>query len=81
VALLRRGGGNYSDSDSDSGTRNSPCSYDQPRGRGQLLSRRYCKHSVWSVRCASRTASEYQGALAVSCKYFKQSKWPYSAAN
>ena len=39
AALLRRGGGNYSDSDSDSGTRNSPCSYDQPRGRGQLLSR------------------------------------------
>jgi hypothetical protein len=23
-----------------------PCSYRQPRGRGQLLSRRYCKHSV-----------------------------------
>ena len=24
-----------------------PCSYRRPSGRGQLLSRRYCKHSVW----------------------------------
>ena len=22
-------------------------------------------------------AAEFQGALAVSCKYFKQSKWPF----
>ena len=35
---------------------------------------RYCKHSVWLFSCASRTASSSQGALAVSCKYFKQSK-------
>jgi hypothetical protein len=40
----------YSDSDSvsdyvsDSGTRNSPCSYRQPDGNGQLVSRRYC---IW----------------------------------
>ena len=67
---------NYSDSDSDSGTCNSPCSYRQLGGRGQLLSRRYCKHSG----CACRTAEEFQGALAVSCKYFKQSKWPCVAA-
>ena len=33
-------------SDSDSITRNSPCSYRQPSGKGQSLSRRYCKHSV-----------------------------------
>ena len=26
------------------------------------------------------TAAESHGALAVSCKYFKQSKWPFSAA-
>jgi len=57
-----------------SGTRSSPPSYRQPRGRGQLLSRRYCKHSVCLFSCAIRTASESQGALAVSCKYFKQSK-------
>jgi hypothetical protein len=37
-----------SDSDSDSGTCNSPSSYRQLGGRGQLLSRRYCKHSGWS---------------------------------
>ena len=34
-------------SDSDSITCNSPCSYRQPSGNGQSLSRRYCKHSVW----------------------------------
>ena len=61
-------------------TCNSPSSYRQPGGRGQLLSRRYCTHSGWLFLCASRTASEFQGALAVSCKYFKQSKWPFSAA-
>ena len=63
-----------------SGTRNSPRSYRQSHGRGQLLSRRYCTHSVWLFLCASRTASSSQGALAVSCKYFKQSKWPFLAA-
>ena len=31
-------------------------------------------------RARSRTARPSQGALAVSCKYFKQSKWPFSAA-
>ena len=45
-----------SDSDSDSGTCNSPSSYRQPHGKGQLLSRRYCTHSVWLFLCASRTA-------------------------
>ena len=65
----------YSDSDSDSATIcNSPSSYRQPSGNGQLLSRRYCKHSVWLFLCAFRTAQEFQGALAVSRKYFKQSK-------
>ena len=59
---------------------NSPRSYRQPDGNGQLLSRRYCKHSVCLFSCASRTARESHGALAVSCKYFKQSKWPFSAA-
>jgi hypothetical protein len=29
-----------------------PCSYRQPSGRGQLLSRRYCTHSVWLFSCA-----------------------------
>ena len=38
-------------------TRNTPCSYRQPSGNGQLLSRRYCKHSVWLFSCASRTAN------------------------
>ena len=60
---------------------NLPRSYRQPGGNGQLLSRRYCTHSGWLFRCATRTASEFQGALAVSCKYFKQSKWPFMAAN
>ena len=60
---------------------NAPCSYRQPGGRGQLLSRRYCKHSVWLFQCAPCTDAESHGALAVSCKYFKQSKWPISAAN
>ena len=30
---------------------------DQPSGRGQLLSRRYCTHSVWLFSCASNTAT------------------------
>ena len=60
---------------------NLPRSYRQPGGNGQLLSRRYCTHSGWLFRCAPRTASEFQGALAVSCKYFKQSKWPFLAAH
>ena len=34
----------YSDSDSATSC-NSPFSYRQPYGNGQLLSRRYCKHS------------------------------------
>jgi len=63
-----------------SSTRSSPYSYRQPFGRGQLLSRRYCKHSVWLFTCAFRTASWSHGALAVSRKYFKQSKWPFAAA-
>ena len=53
---------------------NLPRSYRQPNGNGQLLSRRYCTHSGWLFLCAIRTASLFQGALAVSCKYFKQSK-------
>jgi len=53
---------------------NLPCSYRQPSGKGQLLSRRYCKHSEWFFSSANRTAQESHGALAVSCKYFKQSK-------
>ena len=57
-----------------------PCSYRQPSGRGQLLSRRYCKHSVWLFQCAPCTDAESHGALAVSCKYFKQSNWPFAAA-
>ena len=40
-----------SDSVSDSGTCNSPCSYRQPDGKGQFLSRRYCTHSVWLFSC------------------------------
>ena len=56
------------------GTWSSPSLYDQPGGRGQLLSRRYFKHSVWLLLCAYITASSSHGALAVSCKYFKQSK-------
>ena len=60
---------------------NTPSSYRQPGGRGQLLSRRYCTHSVWFFLCAYRTALLFHGALAVSCKYFKQSKWPFSAAH
>ena len=31
---------------------NVPSSYRQPGGRGQLLSRRYCTHSVWLFSCA-----------------------------
>jgi len=60
-----------------------PSSYrqlDGKDGRGQLLSRRYCKHSGRFLWCATRTAWLSQGALAVSCKYFKQSKWPFMAA-
>ena len=60
---------------------NSPRSYRQPDGNGQLLSRRYCKHSVCLFSCASRTAKSFNGTLAVPCKYFKQSKWPHMAAN
>ena len=59
---------------------NVPSSYRQPGGRGQSFSRRYCTHSVWLFSCAQRTAQWFHGALAVSCKYFKQSKWPFLAA-
>ena len=69
----------YSDSDSVTSC-NSPFSYRQPYGNGQLLSRRYCRHSGWLFSCALRTAQESHGTLAVSRKYFKQSKWPLSAA-
>jgi len=64
----------YDDSDSDSDEYNSPSSYRQPSGNGQSLSRRYCNHSECFFSCADRTASSSQGALATSCKYFKQSK-------
>ena len=60
---------------------NTPSSYRQPSGNGQFLSRRYCTHSVWFCSCAASTAQEVQRAKAVSRKYFKQSKWPFSAAN
>jgi hypothetical protein len=63
-----------SDSEEFVGTRNSPSSYRQPNGRGQSLSRRYCTQSGWLFSCAERMASSSHGALAVSCKYFKQSK-------
>ena len=43
-------------SDSDSITRNSPCSYRQPSGKGQSLSRRYCKQSGCLFSCALCTA-------------------------
>ena len=59
---------------------NSPSSYRQPSGKGQSLSRRYCKHSEWLFSSAYRTARKFHGALAVSCKNFKQSKWPFEAA-
>ena len=59
-----------SDSDSDSATIcNSPSSYRQPSGNGQLLSRRYCKHSGWwSLR-----AKSYQSYSCV------RSIWPESS--
>ena len=43
----------YSDSHSDSTICNSPPSYRQPSGNGQLLSRRYCKHSGLLLSCAT----------------------------
>ena len=52
----------------------TPCSYRQLNGRGQLLSRRYCTQSGCLFLCAQKTAFSCKGALAVSCKYFKQSK-------
>jgi hypothetical protein len=54
--------------------RSCPSSYDQSSGNGQSLSRRYCTHSVWLFSCAPSRAYSSQGVLAVSCKYFKQSK-------
>ena len=38
--------------------------------------------SMWRLplSAAIEAVSESQGALAVSCKYFKQSKWPFLAA-
>ena len=69
----------YSDSDSATSC-NSPFSYRQPYGNGQLLSRRYCRHSGWLFSCAKYTAIRSQGALAFSRKYFKQSNWPSMAA-
>ena len=55
VCVITRSYSSDSDSDSDS-EYNSPCSYRQPSGRGQLLSRRYCTQSVWLFSCAARTA-------------------------
>ena len=51
-----------------------PSSYRKLGGRGQLLSRRYCTHSGRLFSCEQRTAISFQGALAVSRTYFKQSK-------
>ena len=68
------------DDDDDSCVCNTPSSYRQPFGKGQLLSRRYCKHSGCLLKCAFCTTRESHGALAVSRKYFKQSNWPYLAA-
>ena len=62
----------YDDLDDDYDVCSSPCSYRQPVGRGQLLSRRYCKHSGWLFLCAKYTLQSSQGALAVSRKYFKK---------
>ena len=42
----------YDDDDDDYVSCSIPSSYRQPRGRGQLLSRRYCKHSGWLFSCA-----------------------------
>ena len=61
---------------------NLPCSYRQPSGRGQLLSRRYCKHSGCSLSYTSCSTHSWHscgpgwshGTLAVSRKNFKQSK-------
>ena len=61
-----------SDSDSDSATIcNSPSSYRQPSGNGQLLSRRYCTHSVWFF---SRRQNRHIVPRVSVRKYFKQSK-------
>ena len=40
----------YDDAEED--VRSIPSSYHQPNGKGQSLSRRYCKHSVWFFLCA-----------------------------
>jgi hypothetical protein len=70
------------DTDTDDyAARSCPSSYDQSSGNGQSLSRRYCTQWVWLNRCAFFTDREFHGALAVSRKYFKQSKWPNSAAH
>ena len=53
------------DLDDDYDVCSSPCSYRQPDGNGQLLSRRYCRHSAWLFTWANRTAREFHGALAV----------------
>ena len=62
----------YDDLDDDYDVCSSPCSYRQPVGRGQLLLRRYCKHSGGLFLCAKYTLQSSQGALAVSRKYFKK---------
>ena len=54
------------------------------RKTNQLVKGSRCRGGIVNTRVVvlvrSRTASESHGALAVSCKYFKQSKWPFSAA-
>ena len=61
-------------SDYNLGLFSIPCSYDQPCGKGQSLSRRYCKHSGWLFSCADRTVASPQGALTSSCKYLRHSR-------
>ena len=81
MCVITRSYSSDSDSDSDSEYNiYSPSSYSQPNGNGQSLTRRYCTQSGWSFLCAWYTLHSSHGALAVSCKYFKQSKWPFSAA-
>ena len=58
-----------------------PSSYRQSRWERTVVVEEVLYTFGVVVLCALvDTAQMSQGALAVSCKYFKQSKWPYLAA-
>ena len=77
----------YDDDDDDEDDNDDvlACVVLRPRIANRLVDDSYCRGGIVNLRvfveAAFATASLSQGALAVSRKYFKQSKWPFMATS